>query len=335
MSVYNGEAFLREAIDSILTQTYRDFEFVIYDDCSTDRTPEIIQSYKDSRIVSRRNIDNQGLTRNLADGVARSEADYIVRMDADDIAYPQRLEKQLEWMDAHTEVSIMGTPVSYFHRIPGDGGISYEPYGNEIIKAYLFISFTLKHPTIIIRRQHLIDNSLNYNPDFRYSQDHTLYFDCIRSGLQFANYSEPLLYMRSHEKSISRVRHATQQECSMRARERFLTSTGMDLGCNKEEIEVYNMFASGVYPKTERAVHTYERFVRKIYENPNTPVYFDKDILLSAMANHLCNGAYFAVSDKSLRAAAIAASHSSLKQFAVKWSLKTKIKFQLKKFISK
>ena len=114
MSVYNGERYLKEAIESILNQTYKDFEFVIYDDCSTDNTPEIIESYSDSRIVYRRNSVNQGLTRNLADGVSRSAADYIARMDADDIAYPERLERQLEWMEHHPEVTVLGSPVSFF-----------------------------------------------------------------------------------------------------------------------------------------------------------------------------------------------------------------------------
>ena len=93
MSVYNGEKYLRQAIDSILNQTLRDFEFVIYDDCSNDSTAEIINSYSDTRIVYRRNSSNKGLTANLADGVKRSAARYIARMDADDVAYSNRLKK--------------------------------------------------------------------------------------------------------------------------------------------------------------------------------------------------------------------------------------------------
>ena len=255
MSVYNGEKFLKEAIDSILAQTYTDFEFVIYDDCSTDRTSSIINSYDDSRIVYRKNTVNQGLTRNLADGVSRSKADYIARMDADDIAFPNRLEKQIVWMDAHLDYTILGTPVLYFRDTLGDLGIAYQPTDDATIKATLLISFTLMHPTIMIRRNDLVFHNLNYNPDYWCSQDHALYLDCIREKLKFSNLSEPLLHMRSHLESISRAKSSRQQECSQRARLNFLKLTGIAKNCSVEEIDTYNAFASGRYPDTIEKVH--------------------------------------------------------------------------------
>lgn len=331
MSVYNGEKFLRDAIDSILNQTYRDFEFVIYDDCSTDNTLNIIESYNDSRIICRRNVINRGLTWNLADGVSSSKADYIVRMDGDDIAYPHRLEQQLEWMDRHPEITIMGTPVSYFHETPGDGGVAPQPQDDATIKALLFISFTMLHPSIIIRRQDLVRNKLNYDSSFRYSQDHALYLECIRAGLKFANYPAPLLHMRSHYGSISQARHEEQQECSRRARRAFLDATGIAEQCNDEEIEIYNTFASGVYPDSVEKVHAYERFVEKIYANPNTTEYFDIEMLRSAMATFFCNSAYFAIKQKVLYCSSLAGYRSSLRLYASKWPLSMKIKYMVKR----
>ena len=332
MSVYNGERYLKEAIESILNQTYKEFEFVIYDDCSTDHTAEIIKSYSDSRIVYRRNRVNQGLTRNLADGVSLSEADYIARMDADDIAYPERLERQLQWMDHHPEVTILGSPVTYFRDTLGDLGIAKQPTDDKTIKATLFISFTLMHPSIMIRREELVKQGLNYNPEYRCSQDHALYLDCIRKGLKFANTEEPLLHMRAHGESISRARHDLQQECSQHARLRFLQSTGMADGCTEEEIAAYNTFASGEYPDSEHKVHVYEHFVEKIYKNPATSMYFDKDFLRRLMADKLCNGAYHAIDNKQLKQAALAARRSWLKKYACEWSLALRIKFVIKRF---
>lgn len=334
MSVYNGERYLKEAIESIFNQTYKEFEFVIYDDCSTDHTAEIIKSYSDSRIVYRRNSVNQGLTRNLADGVSRSEADYIARMDADDIAYPERLERQLQWMDHHPEVTILGSPVTYFKDTLGDLGAAKQPTDDVTIKATLFISFTLLHPSIMFRREELVKQGLNYNPEYRCSQDHALYLDCIRKGLKFANTEEPLLHMRAHGGSISRARHGLQQECSQRARLRFLQSTGMADGCTEEEIAVYNTFASGEYPDSKHKVHVYEHFVEKIYKNPATSNYFDKDSLRRLMADKLCGGAYHAIDNKQLKQAALAARRSWLKKYANKWPFNYSIKFIVKVVLS-
>lgn len=335
MSVYNGERFLRPAIDSILSQTFTDFEFVIYDDCSTDSTSEIIKSYKDERIVYRHNDTNQGLTRNLADGVSHSEAKYIARMDADDVAFPERFAKQVAWMDGHPDVTILGTPVSYFNETLGDSGISEQPEDDATIKATLFISFTLMHPTIMLRREDLVKHGLNYNPAYRYSQDHALYFDCIREGLKFANNPEPLLYMRAHCSSISRAKHGAQQECSQRARLNFLKETGIGKDCTTEEIEVYNTFASGVYPETPAKVHLFESFVKKVYEDSRIGKYFDKDIVRKLMAEKLCNGAYHAIDNKQLKESALTARKSELRKYSAAWSFKVKAKFLIKSVLSR
>ena len=333
MSVYNGEKYLRDAIDSILNQTYKDFVFVIYDDCSTDSSGEIIRSYADSRIVYRCNEVNQGLTRNLADGVERAETDYIARMDADDIAYPERLQKQMEWMDEYKDVSILGTPVSYFHETPGDGGIAEQPADDATIKATLFVSFTLMHPSIMIRKADLIKHGLNYNPEYRFSQDHALYLDCIRAGLKFANMQEPLLYMRSHGESISKAKHEYQQEFSQKARLNFLKITGIDRDCSPEEIDAYNTFASGYYPETSSRVHLIESFVEKIDLNPNLDKYFNKSIVRRLMANKLCYGAYHAVDDKKTKKAAIEARKTHLIKYCDDWTTEMKIKFIVKRII--
>lgn len=333
MSVHNGETFLRQCIDSILNQTFTDFEFVIYDDCSTDRTNEIIMSYADSRIVYRRNAENQGLTKSLNDGVTRSNAKYIARMDADDIAYPERLEKQVRWMEEHPDISILGSSVNYFKETPGNGAISKQPSDDIDIKATLFISFTLLHPSIMIRKADLIKTGINYNPDFRYSQDHALYLDCIKAGLKFANISEPLLYMRAHKGSISQHHSKTQKSCSLNAREIFLTATGIASKCSESEISVFNHLAVSEYPKNTNEVHLYEQFVEKVCSNPATSKYFDVELLREMMSEALCDRAYYMIPDKSLRQSVLEARKSPLRKYCKPWSLKQRIKFQIKKLI--
>ena len=99
MSVYNEERYIQESLDSVLSQTLDNFELIIIDDCSTDKTAEMIEGYHDSRIRLYRNKENQGLTKNLNNALRYCRGDYIARMDGDDICLPQRLEKQVQYME--------------------------------------------------------------------------------------------------------------------------------------------------------------------------------------------------------------------------------------------
>lgn len=148
--------------------------------------------------------------------------------------------------------------------------------------------------------------------------------------------SEPLLHMRAHSGSISRAKHGAQQECSQRARRNFLIDTGIITGCTDEEVDVYNTFASGYYPTSEKAVHSYEKFVEKVHANQNTGKYFDSDLLRRLMAEKLCGEAYTVVSEKKYKSSAQAARRSVLCQFVAHWSIKRVIKYYIKLlFLSK
>ncbi len=286
MSVYNGKKYLREAIDSILGQTYGGFEFVIYDDCSTDASSEIIQSYHDERIDFRKNECNQGLTKNLADGIDRANGEFVARMDADDIANPYRLEAQLSWLDAHPDIAILGAQVMYFDA-KGDIGVTHEPQDNEAIKISLMSSFTLLHPTIMMRVSDLRRNGLNYNPKYRYSQDHALYFDCMLKGLKFANHPEPLLKMRSHGGSISKSKHDLQKECSNRARAKILETLGLVGVISKEEKDAYDAVANGELPSSATSLWAFDSFVDKLCGGSGVGNVVDQERLRLAFARKL------------------------------------------------
>ena len=108
MSVYNGEKYLQEAIDSILEQTFKDFEFLIINDGSTDKTGEILESYHDLRIKIINNEKNIGLTKSLNKGLKLARGEYIARQDADDISMPERLEKEVEFLETHQDYAVVG-----------------------------------------------------------------------------------------------------------------------------------------------------------------------------------------------------------------------------------
>ena len=333
MSVYNGEKYLREAIDSVLKQTYRDFEFVIYDDCSTDSSAEIITENKDERIVFRQNATNMGLTQNLTDGVEKARGEYIARMDADDIAMPLRLEKQVSWMDEHPEVTILGSRVMYFND-KGNIGVTTDPLDDETIKATLLVSFTMLHPTIMIRKADLVINGLNYNPSFRYSQDHALSLDCILKHLNFANFLEPLLKMRSHRGSISKAKHEEQQECSCCARNLFLKSIGLLGRVKKEELAAYNLLASGELPPSALGIASLASFYTKILESKEIGEFIDVGILRQVFADRAWGLAYgYSASPKFFDTIG---AMGMLADFGIKhrWPIKQRFKFILKRLFA-
>ncbi|MGB8484637.1 MAG: glycosyltransferase family A protein, partial [Xanthobacteraceae bacterium] len=104
MSVLNGEAFLRPAVESILGQTFRDFEFIVIDNASSDGTAGILDGYRDDRIVRLRNDDIRTLTQSLNRGLHAARGEYVARLDADDLAASERLGRQVAFLDANPDV---------------------------------------------------------------------------------------------------------------------------------------------------------------------------------------------------------------------------------------
>ena len=114
LPVYNAEKYVREAIESILNQTFTDYEFVIINDGSTDGSEKIIQSFKDKRIIYVKNEKNIGIVKTLNKGIEKAFGTYIVRMDADDVSVSDRVEKQVKFMDENPRISISGSWMKYF-----------------------------------------------------------------------------------------------------------------------------------------------------------------------------------------------------------------------------
>lgn len=153
MSVYNGEKFLREAIDSILNQTFTDFEFLIINDGSTDKSVEIIESYEDSRIRLINNEKNLKLIASLNKGISLARGKYIARMDCDDISMPNRLEKEVNFLENSLDYGLVGT---YYTVIDGEGRDQYNvsyPSSNELIKLFLSLNCPLAHGSIMGRTE--------------------------------------------------------------------------------------------------------------------------------------------------------------------------------------
>lgn len=199
MSVYNGLPFLEKSIQSILNQTFKDFEFIIIEDCSTDGSKEIIKKYsfQDPRIVCIYNETNLGhisLGYNMAKGVELARGKYIARMDSDDIAFPNRFTIQKEFLDNNPLIDIAGSWAIDIDDKDGQLGYRKYPEKNKDIVRVLW-SNPLIHPTVMFRRDSIL-NIGNYSINSGRRDDYELWFRAAAKGLKFANIPEYLLYYR-------------------------------------------------------------------------------------------------------------------------------------------
>ncbi len=203
MSVYNADQYLDEAIESILTQTYKDFEFIIINDGSIDTSFDIIKKYakQDARIlvISR---ENRGLIASLNEGILQAKGKYIVRMDADDISISTRLEEQLQFMENNSDIGISGTAVIFFNENQKEH-IWRLASKDKTIKTELLFSSSFAHPTVIMRKELVLKYRLFYDKYFIYAEDYALWVSMVEIT-KMANLSKPLLKYRVLENSITR-----------------------------------------------------------------------------------------------------------------------------------
>lgn len=208
MSNYNTpEEYLRQAIESILNQTYRNFEFIIIDDCSTDNSLQIIESYTDKRIKIIRNEQNLGITKSLNKGLAVAKGEFVARMDADDIAFPERFEKQVDFLKTHTEYIVCGTGVELIGEWEKKHSNKYIcrtiPEREQFRINLLFGNYpNIVHPTAMFNHTMLKKYGITYNENYPLAQDYRMWVSCSEVA-ECANLPETLLNYRVHGKAVS------------------------------------------------------------------------------------------------------------------------------------
>lgn len=206
MPVYNAERFLKEAIDSVLQQTFSDFEFLILDDGSTDRSVAIIQSYSDPRIRLYQNESNQGISATLNKGIELAATEVIARMDADDICYPDRLQKQWEYLQAHPDCALVSSRV----RVITETGtvIRQDDYKSPYYYYNLTFECWIYHPTITFRKaavQEIGGYTVSYSEDFE------LFWHLSRK-YKMHNLPEVLLDYRVTSQSLHQVQKKNEYD---------------------------------------------------------------------------------------------------------------------------
>ncbi len=203
MSVYNSERFLRQAIESILSQTYRDFEFIIVNDGSTDGSLDIIEAYakKDSRIclISR---ENKGLVASLNEGIAAARGIYIARMDADDIAKPERIAKQYAYMQAN-KLALCGSAAETIDEAGKKiGKLAYLPQ-KSTLRTYTLFHNPFIHPSVMFRKD-VFEAAGGYRRFFAHIEDYELWTRIIFAHAA-DNIPEMLLEYRLHPGQVTKM----------------------------------------------------------------------------------------------------------------------------------
>lgn len=202
LPVYNAERTLKETLDSIFNQTFKDFEILLINDGSNDGSGNIIASYTDSRIRLIDNGTNKGLIYSLNYGIEKVRGEYIARMDSDDIMAPDRLKIQYEYMQLHPDVDICGSFIEIFE---SSEVIGHQLYGttNDEIKSELLFNSPLAHPTYFIRRSSFM--GYKYSPNFKYCEDYELLSRFLLNNHKGANIPEYLLKYRISENSQTKI----------------------------------------------------------------------------------------------------------------------------------
>ena len=252
--VYNGEEHLSEAIDSILTQTFTDFEFIIIDDGSTDGSLALLKQYqqRDARIrlVAR---ENRNLATTLNDLIDLARGEWTARMDQDDVALPHRFERQLQWLE-RTGADICGSWVKFFGSWDRRTWRGYQ--SDEAIKIEMLFKSPFVHPSIMMRTNSA--KLLRYDKTCEKAEDYDLWVRAAQAGWMMSNVPEVLLLYRKHASQISTYSSSMQQVIGEKIQKRYWAFMASLLGLRQESVqEVLNLIALRVRPEMDAVDATF------------------------------------------------------------------------------
>jgi glycosyltransferase involved in cell wall biosynthesis len=211
LPTYNCERYIAECLESILSQTFRDFEVLVIDDCSTDSTVAIVEGFGDCRIRLLQKPLHSGYTRSLNLGIDCARGEFLARIDGDDICLPTRFEEQIDYLRSNPDVALCGTAC-----ISNGEKVLRQPETHEAIRVKIFFSSPFFHPTVMGKTSLFLD--CRYDPDFEPAEDYELWSRIVLK-YRTANLPNPLLAYRIHEGQVSIRRQALQLSQSHRVRD--------------------------------------------------------------------------------------------------------------------
>lgn len=279
LPVYNTELYIKDAIDSILNQTKFDFELLIFNDGSTDRTDDFIKLYDDSRIIYKNYKVNKGIVNILNEGLSIAKGKYIARMDADDISFPDRLEVQFKYLEENPEVGICG---SWFEYIGGQVGIEKRPTTFHEIQYHLFYGSPLTHPTVMMRTDYLRRYELWYDKKYNYAEDYELFF---RGSLHFklVNIPKVLIKYRIHDSQIGSAKWMQQSHAKKMIQAKMFSKVLTP--CSKYDLEWFENYFTEQSIPTETWLNEVEFYKKRVILENEKYLIYPHSIILKAVNN--------------------------------------------------
>lgn len=240
LPVYNAEKFVCKTVESLLKQSFTDFELIIVNDGSTDKSLQVINEFTDIRIVIYDKPKNSGIVDTLNIGISLAKGKYIARMDADDIAHPERLMIQYDYLVNNPEIAVVGTYAETF----GYEKNTLKYYEeNDLIKTGLIFNNQLCHPSLMINKSLIADEDLIYKKEFQLAEDWILWFDLTRKGYKFCNLPNILLNYRIEGQNSTEKNRRTEKDRHFVVYKYILETIGIQ--ATAEMINLHWMLARG------------------------------------------------------------------------------------------
>jgi glycosyltransferase involved in cell wall biosynthesis len=287
MPVYNAEHYLNESIDSILNQSYTDYEFVIVNDGSTDRSAEVIKAYTDPRIRFIENQQNMGLIASLNIGLETCTGEYIVRMDQDDFSLPHRIEKQVRFMDENPEYGLIGCWFEDFGENIESKVVRYSSDDTHIRIRHLYQTH-IAHPTAVLRKSVIDKFNLRFDASFVHGEDYAFWVQ-MSAYCKLSNYPEMLVRKRDHPRNITNQFASTMQATCAKVKQKQFHQMGLDL--NTDEVNLYTRFADSEWSFDSDEMKTLSHLLERIQSANEKSSFIPKNAYsqyLSSKFFHLC-----------------------------------------------
>jgi glycosyltransferase involved in cell wall biosynthesis len=270
LPVYNAEKFLRQAVDSVLNQTYANFEFLIYNDGSTDTSLDILNTYTDSRIKIRNFESNVGLIKLLNLAFTEAKGKYIARMDADDICLPTRFEEQINFLEKYPQFGICGTQC----QIIDSYNILAKPTEDIDLRWWIFKGSPLAHPSIMLRTSIMKEYNLEFKEHAYVVEDFDLWWR-MAFHTKMANLDKVLLKYRIHEQQESSAKQKIQADNFRLSQVEFMQT----LGLSKQYCDPFfmnNMLSRSINYTSQNFVIMWEVF-NCLYHSKNAVLFFGRE----------------------------------------------------------
>ena len=257
MSVYNGEAYLAEAIESVRNQTFKKWELIIINDCSTDSTEEILAEFasKDERIKVHPNEVNLKLPTSLNKAISLSSGKYIARMDADDICLPDRLEKQYKFMEENPDVALSSCRfMTVKNGVYASGGVGGR-CDFKALKAMLLVANPILHPGVIAKAE--VMKKFNYDTTLTCTEDLELWTRMVMENQKIQILPECLLIYRLHDKQITSTTLERQHTEVLKIQQKYYSSL-----LEKMDEDMQEFYISGIYFKENAAINKFLEYAK-------------------------------------------------------------------------